>query len=155
MKKWQIESSKTSEILEISEKLFRVFLFPSFLVYSQIRKLGFKNLGKKFPRFPRYPRSPNFRLGRLSLTLILSKVSTKMPNSSDLETRKSLRNCSITISFTSSITSRFLLRCCQELFPKTCFICGKYQIQRYDKERKKMYSQKNYCTRSWGDYQGC
>ena len=114
----------------------------SFLLYSQIRKLGFKNLGKKIPRFPRYPRSPNFRLGRFSLTLILSKVSTNRPNSSDIETRKSLRNCSITISFTSSITSRFLLHCCQELFPKTCFICGKYQIQRYDKERKKMYSQK-------------
>ena len=30
MKKWQIENSKTSEISEILEILFRVFLFPSF-----------------------------------------------------------------------------------------------------------------------------
>ena len=42
MKKWQIENSEKSEISEISEKLFRVFL-----PYSQNRKLGFKNLGKK------------------------------------------------------------------------------------------------------------
>ena len=30
MKKWQIENSETSEIWEILEILFRVFLFPSF-----------------------------------------------------------------------------------------------------------------------------
>ena len=30
MKKWLIENSEKSEILKISEKLFRVFLFPSF-----------------------------------------------------------------------------------------------------------------------------
>ena len=30
MKKWQIENSETSEILQISEILFRVFLFASF-----------------------------------------------------------------------------------------------------------------------------
>ena len=30
MKKWQIENSEKLEILEISEKLFWVFLFPSF-----------------------------------------------------------------------------------------------------------------------------
>ena len=30
MKKWQIENSEKSEILEISEKLFQVFFFPSF-----------------------------------------------------------------------------------------------------------------------------
>ena len=30
MKKWQIENSEKSEISEISEKLFPVFLFPSF-----------------------------------------------------------------------------------------------------------------------------
>ena len=30
MKKWQIENSEKSKISEISEKLFRVFLFPSF-----------------------------------------------------------------------------------------------------------------------------
>ena len=44
-------------------------IIPSFLVsefsvlpYSQDRKLGFKNLGKKFPRFPRFP---SFRPGPL------------------------------------------------------------------------------------------
>ena len=30
MKNWQIENSEKSEISEISEELFRVFLFPSF-----------------------------------------------------------------------------------------------------------------------------
>ena len=30
MKKWQIENSETSKISEISEIVFRVFLFPSF-----------------------------------------------------------------------------------------------------------------------------
>ena len=30
MKKWQIENFEKSEILEISEKLFQVFFFPSF-----------------------------------------------------------------------------------------------------------------------------
>ena len=30
MKKWQIENSETSEISDILEILFRVFLFPSF-----------------------------------------------------------------------------------------------------------------------------
>ena len=37
-------------------------VIPSFLIaefsilpYSQNGKLGFKNLGKKFPRFPRFP----------------------------------------------------------------------------------------------------
>ena len=59
MKKWQIENSETSEVSKISEILFRVFLFPRFR-YSQNRKLGFKNLGKKFPSFPRFPSFPSF-----------------------------------------------------------------------------------------------
>ena len=33
MKKWQIENSEKSEISEISEKLFRVFFFPSFRLF--------------------------------------------------------------------------------------------------------------------------
>ena len=33
MKKWQIENSETSEILEISEILFQVSSFPSFQFY--------------------------------------------------------------------------------------------------------------------------
>ena len=53
MKKWQIESSKTSEILEISEKLFRVFLFPSFHFCStaKFENLDLKILEKKFRDF--------------------------------------------------------------------------------------------------------
>ena len=42
-------------------------IIPSFLIskisilsYSQNRKLGFKNLGKKFPSFPRFPSFPSF-----------------------------------------------------------------------------------------------
>ena len=45
-------------------------IIPSFLISefsilpdSQNRKLGFKNLGKKFPRFPRFPRFPSFQPG--------------------------------------------------------------------------------------------
>ena len=45
-------------------------IIPSFLIselsilpYSQNRKLGFKNLGKKFPRLSRLPRFPSFRPG--------------------------------------------------------------------------------------------
>ena len=51
MKKWQIENS------EISEKLFRVFLFPSFQFCptAKIENLDLKSLGKKYPRFPRFP----------------------------------------------------------------------------------------------------
>ena len=44
---------------------------PSFLIskfsilpYSQNQKLGFKNLGKKFPSFPRFPSFPSFRPGQ-------------------------------------------------------------------------------------------
>ena len=50
MKKWRIENSEKSEISGISEKLFRVFDFV-LLPYSQNRKLGFKNLRKKFRDF--------------------------------------------------------------------------------------------------------
>ena len=41
------------------------FLISKFLIlpWSQNRKFGFKNLGKKYPRFPRFPRFPNFRPG--------------------------------------------------------------------------------------------
>ena len=61
MKKWQIKNLEKSEISEISEKLFRVFSFPSFrFCPTANRKLGFKNLGKKFLRFPRFP---SFRPG--------------------------------------------------------------------------------------------
>ena len=42
-------------------------IIPSFLIskfsilpYSQNRKLGFKNLGKKLPSFPRFPSFPSF-----------------------------------------------------------------------------------------------
>ena len=42
---------------------FLIFEF-SILPYSQNRKLGFKNLGKKFPRFPRFSRFRSFRPGQ-------------------------------------------------------------------------------------------
>ena len=39
------------------------FLISEFLILAvgQNRKLGFKNLGKKFLRFPRFPGFPTFR----------------------------------------------------------------------------------------------
>ena len=67
MKKWLI---KNSEILEISEILFRVFSCPSFLMsefsllpYSQSRKLEKKweKIWTKFPRFPTFSRFQSFR----------------------------------------------------------------------------------------------
>ena len=62
MKKWQMENSETSKISEISEILFRVFLFPSFRVFptAKIENPGIRKLGKNFPRFPRFP---SFRPG--------------------------------------------------------------------------------------------
>ena len=52
-------------------------IIPSFLIsefsilpYNQNRKLGFKNIGKKFPRFPRFP---SFRPG---LNLRMSRCMT-------------------------------------------------------------------------------
>ena len=47
MKKWQIENSETSEILE---KLFRVFLFPSFRFWptAKIEYSDLKMSEKKF-----------------------------------------------------------------------------------------------------------
>ena len=51
-------------------------IIPSFLIsefsilpYSRKQKLGFKKLGKKFPRFPRCPRFPSFRPGYLFIYL--------------------------------------------------------------------------------------
>ena len=64
MKKWQIENSEKSEISEISEKLLRFFLFPSFRFCPTAKIEGFTNLGKTIPRFPRFPRFPSFGPGR-------------------------------------------------------------------------------------------
>ena len=51
--------------LENLRKVIPSFLISEFsiLPYSQNRKLGFKDLAKKFPRFPRFPRFPSFRPG--------------------------------------------------------------------------------------------
>ena len=60
-------------------KIIQSFLFSEFsiLPYSQNRKLGFKNLGKKFPRIPRFPRFPSFRPDRtINHKLILLKKET-------------------------------------------------------------------------------
>ena len=53
MKKWQIENSERSEILEILEKLFRVFLFPSFRFCptAKIENSDLKLLEKNFRDF--------------------------------------------------------------------------------------------------------
>ena len=57
MENWQVENSEKLEISEIAEKIFRLFVF----ILQSNRKLGFKNLGKKFPRFPSFT---SFRRGR-------------------------------------------------------------------------------------------
>ena len=44
MENWQVENSEKLEISEIAEKIFRLFVF----ILQSNRKLGFKNLGKKF-----------------------------------------------------------------------------------------------------------
>ena len=53
MKKWQIENSKTSEISEILEILFRVLLFPSFAVcpIAKIENSDLKISDKNFRDF--------------------------------------------------------------------------------------------------------
>ena len=50
MRKWQIENSEKLEISEISEKLFRVFLFPSFRFCptAKIENSDLKFLEKNF-----------------------------------------------------------------------------------------------------------
>ena len=54
MKKWQIENSEKSEKSEISEKLLRVFLCPSFQFCptAKIENLDLKISGKNFRGFP-------------------------------------------------------------------------------------------------------
>ena len=56
MKKWQIENSEKSKKSEISEKLFRVFFFPSFRFCptAKIENSNLKISEKKFPRFPSF-----------------------------------------------------------------------------------------------------
>ena len=58
MKKWQIENSETSEISEI---LFRVFLFPSFRFFpiAKIKNSDLK-ISEKIRSFPIFP---SFRSG--------------------------------------------------------------------------------------------
>ena len=54
MKKWQIENSEKSETSEISEKLFRVFLYPSFRFCSttKIKNSNLKISQKNFTMAP-------------------------------------------------------------------------------------------------------
>ena len=47
MENWQVENSEKLEISEIAEKIFRLFVF----ILQSNRKLGFKNLEKKFQDF--------------------------------------------------------------------------------------------------------
>ena len=57
MKKWEIENSEKSEISEISEKLFRVFLFPSFRFCptAKIENSDLKIFEKNFRDFEDFP----------------------------------------------------------------------------------------------------
>ena len=65
MKKWQVENSKISEISKISEKLFRVFLFPSFRFCptAKIRNSDLKISEKNFRDFPDFRGFRVFDLG--------------------------------------------------------------------------------------------
>ena len=53
-------------------KIIPSFLISEFMIlpYSQNRKLGFKNLGKKSPRFPRFPKFPISRPGLAETTIL-------------------------------------------------------------------------------------
>ena len=53
------QNSEKLEISVILEKLFRVFDF----ILQPNQKLGFRNLGKQFPRFLRFPTFPSCRPG--------------------------------------------------------------------------------------------
>ena len=76
MKKCQIENLETSENIENLEKVIASFLISEFsnFPYSQNRKLGFKNLGKKFPRFP------SFRAGQKRPMKKHRKIAHKRSN---------------------------------------------------------------------------
>ena len=66
MKKWQIENSKKSEILE---KLFRVFLFPSFRFCptAKIENSDLKISEKNIPDFRDFQNFQGFRVFDLAL----------------------------------------------------------------------------------------
>ena len=81
MKKWQIENLETSENIGNLEKVIASFLISEFSIfsYSQSRKLGFKNLGKKFPRFP------SFRPGQKRPMKKHRKIAHKRSNLNNCE----------------------------------------------------------------------
>ena len=54
-------------LLEEKKKISEVSEF-SILPYAQNRKLGFRNLGKKFPRFPKLP---SFRPGHSTSSFVI------------------------------------------------------------------------------------
>ena len=69
--KWKVANWKLRNLGNLGNLGNIIPSFPvskfSILPYSQNRKLGFKNLGKKFPIFLRFPSFPSFRpdpLGR-------------------------------------------------------------------------------------------
>ena len=72
MKKWQIENSETPEISEISEILFRVFLFPSFqfCLIAKIENSDLKISEKNFRVFQ------VFYLAKLNWSLSFLKIKT-------------------------------------------------------------------------------
>ena len=85
MKKWQIENSETSEISEI---LFRVFLFPSFRFCptAKIENSDLKISGENCPSFlsfPRFPSFPSFGPGLLAQLVPLPYSRRKSSRYSD------------------------------------------------------------------------
>ena len=80
MKKWQIEISEKSEISEIWEKLFRLFLFPSFRFCptAKIENSDWKFLEKYFRDFWDFRGFQVFDLAQIMLIFIKELEQIKM-----------------------------------------------------------------------------
>ena len=70
MKKWQIENSEKSEISEISEKLLRVFLFPSFR-FCPTAKIE----NRIWNSWEKISEIPSFQPGQRNLFFLLTRSS--------------------------------------------------------------------------------
>ena len=74
--KWQIGNSETSEIWEISEKLFRVFLFPSFQ-FCPIAKIENSDLKTSEKNFRVFWEFQVFRVFDLANFSSVEKIGVK------------------------------------------------------------------------------
>ena len=93
---------------------FLVFKF-SILPYSRNQKLGFKNIGKRFPRFVRFLRFPSFRPGRMTCQ--------KQQQQSDLKTclnNSFYRSANTLMSMFEDLTSKIV-----EKSPSRAKVTGK------------------------------